>query len=507
MNNRSIEQDDVFLLNVVEAFANNQKLFQKVDACYKAKKFEAYQAASDSPLYNNHIFQSRSIESEVYCKRILGLLLLDEDYYFDLFVKTGWPKLYHYLKNEKFYKMDKIRLHSGFNHLNVAETSSVSLIVYFYMIKYNRVCDSEQFVQLIRTSLLKRMTDDHDTRRFWDKYLNTNKNRIAHVWEKFCNGSGVDTKITTVGQFFEPFYQKNYEWAMQHALFPKIAEFKGIDATFLGGQELTKDDLDLAVQCYLNTLPKNQMPDYDHMVDIVAFSLYSIAIVSEYKKVKEYFFKNNQETIFNELKIFEDKNLELMQENEEIRDEVRRLRLENQRLKDQNSQIGQQKDQALKAELAKERKNHKKECAELAKTVKGLQVELQQSNLELEKLKKTIFDQPVGSEDIDLDVAVARLNQCQGLYYMTSPDFGLPKVKAIKDQVPGLNLFDGTMPDKAKAVFIDWQLISHKDYNEVMGWVKKKDLPYYFIRAAGVNETIREMARIIQETEGGQYAK
>lgn len=502
MSSVSIEKDDVFLLNIVETFAGKTKLFRLIDSCYKEKKFEAYQAASTSPLYNHRYFQSRSIEFEVYCKRILGLLLLDEDYYFDLFVKTGWPKLYPYLEKEDHYEKEKIKAIMEISQMSVDETYRIVFLVYLYIRKHNHSIDSESFIQTIENTLIGRRPDVRDELSVQKKYLNKNKQRIDHVWKKFCGITGIDEKITTVDQFFEPFFREESERATSSDAFPKIAHFMGMDVSFLGEYKISKDELALIVQCYLDTLPKNRMPDYDHMVDILAFSLYSLALVSEYKKVKEYFFKNNQETIFNELKIFEDKNLEVTHENAELRDEVRRLRLENQQLKNQNSQIGQQKDRTLKSELAKERKNHKKECAELAKTVKGLQVELKQSNLELEKLKKTIFDQPVGSEDIDLDVAIARLNQCQGLYYMTSPDFGLPKVKALKEQVPGLNLFDGNMPDKAKAVFIDWQLISHKDYNEVMGWVKKKDLPYYFIQAAGVNETIKEIARIVKEAEG-----
>lgn len=495
--NKSIERDDVFLLNVVEAFASNQKLFWKVDVCYKERKFEAYHAASTSLLYNHRYFQSRSIEFEVYCKRILGLLLLDEDYYCDLFVKTGWPRLYTYLEKEIAYEMAKIQKISGFFQMSVDESYGMSILIYLFMRKYDRSIDKKLFIQTIEDTLFLRRPDDRDELSVRKKYLNTNKQRIDHVWQKFCGITGVDEKIKTVDQYFEPFFLEDSERAMMSDAFPKIAHFMGIDVSFLGEYKVSKDELTLVVQCYLDTLPKNRMPDYDHMVEIIAFSLYELALVSEYKKVKEYFFKNSQETIFNELKIFEDKNRELIQENEELHEEVRRLRLENKQLKDQNNQIGQQKDQAMKSELAKDRKLHKMECTELAKTVKGLQSELEQSNLELERLKKTIFDQPVGSEDIDLDVAIARLNLCQGLYYMTSPDFGLPKVKAIKDQVPGLNLFDGIMPDKAKAVFIDWQLISHKDYNEVMSWIKKKDLPYYFIQSGGVNETIKEMARVI----------
>lgn len=502
VKNKSIKQDDVFLLNVVETFASNRKLFSKIDACYKEKKFEAYQAASTSPLYSHRYFQTRSIEFEVYCKRILGLLLLDEDYYFDLCVKTGWPRLYPYLEKEAAYEMKQIQKISGFFQMSVDEAYGLSILIYSYMRKHKRSIDIESFVQTIENTNVLRRPDDRDEMSIRKKYLNTNKQRIDHVWKKFCRITGVDEKIKTVDQYFEPFFRKDrkdIDRATSIDAFPKIAHFLGMDVSFLGEYKISDDELTLVLQCYLETLPKNRMPDYDHMVDIIAFSLYGLALVSEYKKIKEYFFKSNQETIFNELKIYEDKNHELTHENEEIRDEVRRLRLENQRLQDQNSQIGQLKDRTLKSELAKERKNHKKECAELAKEVKGLQVALKQSNTELERLEKTIFDQPVNLEDIDLDEAIAWLNQCQGLYYMSSPDFGLPKVKAIKEQVPGLNLFDGIMPDKAKVVFIDWQLISHKDYNEVMSWIKKKDLPYYFIQSSGVNETMKEMARIVNE--------
>jgi len=107
-------------------------------------------------------------------------------------------------------------------------------------------------------------------------------------------------------------------------------------------------------------------------------------------------------------------------------------------------------------------------------------------------LKKKIFNQPVNPEDIDLDELVAGLLQYRGLFYNFAR-FRVAKSESAQRLGAGLNLFDGIIPDKDKTVFIDWQLISHKDYNEVIHWFKKKDLPYYYIQVAGVNETIKEV--------------
>ena len=73
--------------------------------------------------------------------------------------------------------------------------------------------------------------------------------------------------------------------------------------------------------------------------------------------------------------------------------------------------------------------------------------------------------------------------------------------KPLKEEIPHLMIYEGNMPEKATAIFIDYKQISHSDYYEVIGWAKRKKMPYYFIQSKGVGETIAEMAVTLKNCE------
>jgi hypothetical protein len=75
------------------------------------------------------------------------------------------------------------------------------------------------------------------------------------------------------------------------------------------------------------------------------------------------------------------------------------------------------------------------------------------------------------------------------------------KIKGLKEEIPHLMIYEGNMPEKATAIFIDYKQISHSDYYEVIGWAKRKKIPYHFIQSKGVGETIAEMAVTLKNCE------
>ena len=165
-------------------------------------------------------------------------------------------------------------------------------------------------------------------------------------------------------------------------------------------------------------------PNYDAMIEHMITSLYVMALIREFKKVKVYYFKHNQETVFRE-----------MENYEEI-------------IKNQNEQL-------LKANLETNKLRSERDM-------------LRKNKIESEKLLR------------------GELAKSQ---------------KPLKEEIPHLMIYEGNMPEKATAIFIDYKQISHSDYYEVIGWAKRKKMPYHFIQSKGVGETIAEMAVTLKNCE------
>jgi hypothetical protein len=291
----------------------------------------------------------------------------------------------------------------------------------------------------------------------------------------------------------------DFDAAIEHEHFSRIARYKKIDAGFLETYVFGRDDIKFVIQGYLKTLEPNQAPDYDHLKTHIDAGIYEMALLDEYKKVKKYFFENSQETLFNELNKYEEETAALKTENKELTGENIRLKEEKQKLLEELEIIREKIAKAQRSELAKIKKQQKKEIGMVEAENKKMKTMVEESGKELEELRRSLFKERTPESDVlSLEEAIAILSQTPSLYYLSSADFGLNKIKAIKDQLPTINYYadKSTLPDKGIA-FVDWQLMSHKNYYLIIDWLRKKKIPYHFIQATGVVESIKEMAEFV----------
>ncbi|MBU4440567.1 MAG: hypothetical protein KJ779_13490, partial [Firmicutes bacterium] len=455
--------------------------------------------------YEHGVFKYKSIEHEVYCKRILGLLCIDEDHYVNLLMKEAFGKLHHYLTTrEEIYELNKIIDLSIGPKPGAEAPFNMMTIVCFYTKKLGHEIDDRLSMRIHERMLKERLRDFESDAA--NEAMKRNKRQCQHVWLKFCSHHGLAHKITKLDDFLGPLYEvddgkriEDERLARLH-LIPLNMQYQGMDSIYLGGCKLTDGDIYSGVLSYINTNPKGKVPDYDAMLVHMIFSLYTITLVKEYKKVKDYYFKHNQETVFREMENFEHTIKELNKSREDLSYGLVQANSERQKVSEENQRLKQKsrdEEKAKMAEVAHLRKNMKAEIDALENTLKKERERSLENEMVLKRLEKLLFPTPPVPGRTH-ETAAEEINQYKKILYAVSPGWGDLKIKGLKEKLPNLGLYEGIFPEKAEAVFIDYQLISHSDYNKVITQSKRKKIPYYYIQSTGVGETICEMVETLR---------
>lgn len=484
-------------ISVIAAMGSQVKLYKIIDAYYLKNKYQAHRLAMNDKCYDSSLFKWKSIEYEVYCKRILGLFCIDENYYLDLFMKEINEKLYNYLSHgDELCDLLKILQLSLDSKADGQKNYDLVILAYGYARRHGR-----EWLNAEHDQFFEQIIEDQFTKFGGEvtlTLLNTDKKRCRHHWLKFCDAHDLRTKPRT---FYE-FYLNVAEWMegrgvdkYQAGLYfiPTIMQSDGIDAMFLFPCELNENDILICVRTYLERIPDGLIPNYDLMIEHMVTSLFVVALVKEFKKVKVYYFKNNQETVFREMENYEEiinnQHDQLFQANIEIK----KLREENDRFKQKRSES----EKIAHGEIAKCQKALKEEIKILERTIKKEREENLANDQELKRLRLVLLTQKPEYK-IGHELAKIEVNQHKKLMYAVSRDYAALKIKGLKEELPHLMIYEGNMPEKATAIFIDYQQISHSDYYEVIGWAKRKKIPYHYIQSKGVSETIIEMAEKLE---------
>ena len=492
--------DNKMKVYVIGAFGSQHKLYKKIDEQFLKNKYQAHRLAIKDECYDSPIFKAQSIEYEVYCKRILGLFCIDQHYFFDLLMKASNEKLFNYLNNEDvacdLFKIFEMCLNSK---TDGQENLDMVTLAFGYARWHKRAWINVEAMQTCEKMIEDQFADFG--RKSTLNLLNADKKRCRHAWSEFCMIHGIAKKPKTFYEFYVDVTARLEEYGINryqaglHSI-PVTMQSDGIDGLFLLGSEINEDDILICVRNYLERFSEGVKPNYDAMIEHMITSLYVMALIREFKKVKVYYFKHNQETVFREMENYEEiiknQNEQLLKANLETnklrseRDILRKNKIESEKL--------------LLGELAKSQKPLKEEIKELEKKLKNEREEIQAHEQELKRLRLVLLAQKPEYK-ISHESAKLEVNQHKKLMYVSSRDYATMKIKGLKEEIPHLMIYEGNMPEKATAIFIDYKQISHSDYYEVIGWAKRKKIPYHFIQSKGVGETIAEMAVTLKNCE------
>lgn len=482
-------------LFLIEALTSNKKIEKDIIKLYEKYKYKAYKLAKESELYNHIIIYDGSIHKEVFGKRVLGILLLSEkdekieDELLNI-IKKGWLKLYNYIFNKEKISLYNIMKKFYNNSLSDDEVNAlITISLMLSKILDKGIIQDEFYLHTIKTFYmrLKHYSNDEEFK---------NKIKIARF-----NYNTLDDKIKQKAKniklrIFEKYGQIKYPWNIFNINDKELRKYvEGLSFIFdteeliytsiIEKLKISQKEIEEICALYF-MLYRNQ-----NLIESTKFLITGIILkmsLKAFKEVKDYYFKNNKETLYIEL--------------EELENKIKYCEKDNNRLKEENN--------ILKNEIYKLKNEYKKgleiEIIKLKKEISNLKQELQEqkeNEKELFALRETLFEIGKRNEVVEYEVIEENVK--------------IPNVKAIiigghenwrrklQEELPNTFRFiDGNKENfniqilnDVDYIFFYTAYMSHGTYYKVINYCKKNNIEIGYISNTSIDLAKHEIANKI----------
>ena len=301
---------------VAEAIYSNKEAKERILKLYKENKFKAYSVAKESELYSHHIITDGNIEREVSLKRILGVLLLMDDP--DIcksiinILQKSFKRLFNYIKNENEINIETVSNKFTNDNMSDDEYNGILYMSIFLaeIILDKRFITNDPYRILVDSMKRRIIVNLEDgNRRFSYQNLNSEElengrkilNRIRNIYkvafnyiDEIFNISDLEIKkyIDSLSLLFDS----------EDLMVSSIASSQVIEESIL--EEI----------CSLYYIKFKNQNKNDAVKFLIASLFIKLSIIS-LKDVKNFYFQNNQETMFFEISNFENEIVEMKNEN------------------------------------------------------------------------------------------------------------------------------------------------------------------------------------------------
>jgi len=477
---------------LTEALITNEKTYYLINKLYQEYKFMFYKIACEDKYFNHPFFGTKNLVQEESANKALGIIRYisinelressqrDENYEkinesFQNILKTGFKFTYNYLLGHSSVNVEEltgklINKNQGLTNISFDLISSNFSVMMYLAKKYNKVITSSH------KTILKFIRGCNEKLKLYDDIKD---NPINGSELRFLNGQPLPNEMKVSVD------------TLKKELFKKYGKIKTIDSilkdhkntlaikmtmvfeiyqttiySMFNGIEIANKDIEAVLVWYLlylefiGKLDKDNLSIETEYFDSIFFlGICNIMFVKLFKNTKEYYFKNNRETLFVEL------------------------------------EESQMKYDKLSTELETERKNHdndKKDyegiISKLERDIKRLENssnELEINKKELTGLRNYIFGLD-NEEATDTD-----------MQYLNESEIDYDKLENVKCIIIGGHIkwqekiretmknsvlisvdtlgFDIKILEGKDHIFIKTTTLSHALYEKVMGAIKKWD--------------------------------
>lgn len=470
------------------ALATNPLILNGIDELYEEYKFLAYEQAKKSKFYTHPLLVDGSIKREVYCKRALGLLCLNDlkkyeeldSGMLDLFTK-GWNSLYRYVLNTDVMDIDHVMKNIILNKEDDDYFVAFTTVLLLF---------SEVFEKKIKPESFK-----SDMGVYFNHYLShfeLEDTRFSFNFVK--NDKELYRKAKSItSRFYENFVQlKTTSDLVDLAIInDELADFcRSVNVVFdaddmalssmSDNMKVSKKHIiELAGLYYIHNKNQNRLESGK----FILFGLHLKYSIKSYKELKKYYFQNNKETLFIELEGYINDIEKYKEENLILKRQLEALESENIRLKKEY------KDSIEKDNILLKRENLKfKESISLFKKEINDLKELSESFFEV--------DEKIIEEDILIEVPDVNGVIAGGHSSWHS------KLKEILPSefifIEGDNeKFDERLLDNKDHIFIYTKYMSHAFYYKLMEKCRRTGISFSYISHTSPNYVKRQIKDIL----------
>ncbi|MEG1482919.1 MAG: hypothetical protein RSA57_03875 [Cetobacterium sp.] len=443
---------------VAEAMSTNYKIYKSIDALYNTNPIVFHDIGKQHSFYNHHMATEGNLEQEYYFKKSLSILSSInspeinnkedlENKLIDILEK-GWKYSTTYAKNHKKivvtdFMQKYVRKYKGLDNISDNDLNSAILIMVVVANTYRVEIDStDSFYNVFITHLTQRLNHcNGDNRISLDKESSSSKSNLRDLELKMLNRNKYLYlplgKVITNSNLQEIPIGDKFLIAFDYVYDLEKLSLVGM----VGDTFLTTEDVQEIILAYTCLFRENDTIDIDELEKFVYAASQIRYLCKEYKKAKEFFFKNHQERLYNdiaaltaEIETITTLNTKLINDNSILDGENKRLSIYNKRL-----------------------------VADLEKA--------NIYNKELISLRDHIFT--ATNEDdyiIDETIDVSLINNVDGIIIGGSPSWQLKMKKELHKwifiSVDSLN-FDKNLLNK-DYVFVNTSYLSHAMYYKVI---------------------------------------
>lgn len=488
---------------VIEAFATNKAIRNDIDRIYKQNKYEYYKLAKSSKWYNHQIICEGDILRQEYGRKILGILMASENdpdianKVLEL-VKKGWPTLYNYIhKTNEAISLEKVALAiyknpKDFMMLSDDAINSIATITLFLATNFDKKLDDD-FKNFAANAYSTRL----------QHYEPTNPLRFSHKTLTPDTLQKVKAIKKRIYESKKPIYDfrdinpiDDNELSPLTISFELLFDTENISAPSLFDEiEFTNTDIEEILGAYYVTHKNQNLSDSSKF--LIA-GMYVKYLIKAYKKLKDYYFANNKETLFIELESLEKENEKLKQQVENLQKLLSRQKIEIEQLKKAVSEEYKRAENQFRAEIQK-----------LTKENTELKNELEEWYLnkeELIALRELMFslENQQQVETITENIPYDELNTPSILVVGGHPNWQTQ----IKNRLPDIRVVDADAlnfnPDSLtniKIIIFNTAYLNHGMYYKMINYARGKQIVIGYIVNQNIDMALRQIWNYYKKLE------
>ena len=472
----------------VEAIISNSKIEPKINDLYEKHKYRAYELARNYEFYNHPMLSDGSIRREVYAKRTLGLILLtneNEEVYIDMrdIIINGWKHINNYCYREDVVDLKEIVNRFTSHSLNDDEFNAILLLSLVLAEEYHKTVVPEDFVNKIFDSYALRLWH-YQKNMYRFSYKNVKSNR--KLFDK-----GVKIK----DRFFDNFGKIKYVHDLYHSDDEDLNKYTDHISMIFDSEDMMfvsmldndtlideKDIIELAALYFLMTGNQNR----EESAKFIISGLYLKYTIKAYKDVKDFYFKNNQETMYYQLEKQDKHIISLEKENRSLKANLEAQGIENKRLKTE-----------YKNSIEKENILLHKEIEKLNKEI----YELNKDKKELLALREIVFkEEKEETSNHFSDIAIPPINAIiaggHSNWHNKLKEFLPDTFKYLEGDN---NNFDTNILNNIDHVFIYTNFMGHGFYYKLINKCRNIDANIYYINSTSPEYVKEEIFNLIKK--------
>ncbi len=438
---------------VIKALAIKRNIHKDIDAIYSVNKHKYHTIAKKSEWYNTRYFRENDIETELYCKKILGIFICAKDdefltMQFLKIIKKAYPKEFNVVMNcekEEF----SPNYYKKFIHMNqkntVIEVTSSMCIAFF-------LASSRGLKLTFKTEEEIKVGESlYCAMNLYKKDFITTKGKHEDVVKEIRSKLKYNSILT-----FQDCDIKN----KFYTYIDTVTSFDVMPITSLQHIQMTYQDMNDIIRSYIqsfgvDTIEKIDMEDAKIKI-FIAIAFRSFA--KEYNNAKKIILNKSSE--LDSLK----ETREISLENENLKNKILELNQKNQEIRC----INDKKQEALnESQLQIDR---------LKKRIYELETETKKEknkNLILEEILSRDYDNN-SSKEVDFTTA---LNT--NVLVFGGPDKWQSKIMELSETYKCVSIdkynFSLDIIDNAAIILINYGYLSHGQYYKVIDYARNKN--------------------------------